>query len=161
MEKGGCVMFSKVFQIRFASVCLLIVLAGSLCLSCGSTIRERSGDAAKGIQSTTGKYYFFDDVLIPTDLKYKPEKSFIYENPEFKTGTMVFSKFWVEGRSVVDFFIYHMEQDNWKLVNSYRGKESYINFLKPERACSIKIMEKWYGTTEVEVRIGPIGVKKM
>jgi hypothetical protein len=161
MEKGGCVMFSRVIHIRFAVGLLLLVLAGALCLGCGSTIKERNGDPAKGIESASGKYYFFSDVLIPNELKYKPKKSFVYETPEFKTGSLVFSKFWVESGSLVDFFIYHMEKDNWKLLNSYRGKESILNFSKPEKACAIKIVDRWYGTTEVEVRIGPIGVKRM
>ena len=154
-------MFSKGFHIRFAVGLLMCVLAGALFLGCGSTIRDKSGDPAKGIETASGKYYFFNDVLIPNELNYKPKRSFVYETPEFKAGSLVFSKFWIESGSLVDFFIYHMEKDNWKLVNSYRAKESIINFSKPEKTCAIKIVDKWYGTTEVEIRIGPIGIKRL
>jgi hypothetical protein len=54
-----------------------------------------------------------------------------------------------------------MEKDNWKLVNSFKGKESILNFSKPDKTCGIKITEKWHGTTEVEIRVGPLGEKKM
>ncbi len=54
-----------------------------------------------------------------------------------------------------------MEKDNWKLVNSFSGKESFLNFSKPDKTCTVKIIEKWYGTTEVEIRVGPLGEKKM
>ena len=63
--------------------------------------------------------------------------------------------------SLIDFFNYQMEKDNWKVVNSFKGKESILNFLKPDKSCTIKIVEKWYGTTVVEIRVGPLGEKKM
>ena len=61
----------------------------------------------------------------------------------------------------MDFFNYRMEKDNWKMVNSFKGKESILNFSKPDKTCTIKIVEKWYGTTIVEIRVGPLGEKKM
>jgi hypothetical protein len=54
-----------------------------------------------------------------------------------------------------------MEKDNWKLVNSFSGKESFLNFSKPDKTCTIRIIEKWTGTTTVEIRVGPLGEKKM
>ena len=49
----------------------------------------------------------------------------------------------------------------WKMMNSYRGKESVLNFSKPDKSCSIKITENWLATTYVEIRVGPVGEKKM
>lgn len=154
-------MFSGIFQRRFAIALLLVVLASGLWMGCGSTLKEKNGDPAKGIEMAAGKYYFFNDVLIPDELKFKSNKSFVYETPQFKTGSLIFRKFWLDSGSLVDFFTFHMEKDNWKLVNSFRGKESMLNFSKPEKTCAIKIVEKWYGVTEVEVRVGPVGVRKM
>jgi len=154
-------MFSRITHRRYAIILLLVALAIGLGMGCGSTLKERSGDPEKGVETIAGKYYFFNDVLIPNELKYKPGRSFVYETPQFMTGSLVFSKFWLDSGSLVDFFTYHMEKDNWKLVNSFRGKESILNFSKPEKTCVIKIVEKWNGLTEVEVRVGPVGVKKM
>ena len=137
----------------------LVILVGFAWIGCSSTVQERRADPAKGEEAGIGKYYFFDDVLVPRELNYKPGNSFIYETAQFKTGSMVFSKFWLDAGSVIDFFVYHMEKDNWKLVNSFKGNESIINFSKPDKTCTIKIVEKWSGSVEVEIRVGPLGMK--
>jgi hypothetical protein len=36
-----------------------------------------------------------------------------------------------------------------------------LNFSKPDKTCAIKVVEKWYGTVLVEIRVGPLGEKKM
>jgi hypothetical protein len=134
-------------------------------MSCSTAVRERqqgqpvTGEVTRERESV-GKYYF-DDVRAPTELNYKEKKSFIYETPKFKAGILVFTKWRLDVSSLIDFFIYNMEQDNWKLVNSFRGKESFLNFSKPDKTCAIKIVEKWYGSTVVEIRVGPLGEKKM
>ncbi len=115
----------------------------------------------KGKDIGVGKYYYFDDVLIPKELKYKPNESFVFETPQVKAGSMVFKKWRVDSGSVINFFLHHMVQDNWTLVNSFKGKESFLNFSKPDKTCMIKIIDKWYGTTAVEIRVGPAGMQKM
>jgi len=52
-----------------------------------------------------------------------------------------------------------MEKENWKLVNSFKGKESFLNFSKPDKTCLVKIYDNWIGTTTVEIRVGPLGEK--
>ncbi|MEW6374826.1 MAG: hypothetical protein AB1502_03425 [Thermodesulfobacteriota bacterium] len=158
-------MKQNFFQRKSVIALLLVILLGVGWIGCSTTVKERKGEPAKSeareIGKSRSKYYHFDDILIPVELKYKQNKSFVYETHRFKAGVLVFSKWWLDVESLVDFFTYHMEKDNWKLVNSFRGKESILNFSKPEKTCTIKIIEKWYGTTEVEVRVGPLGEKKM
>jgi hypothetical protein len=154
-------MDKKIFQKGFVIALMVIFVLGMMWMGCSSSIRERREEPVKGEWRGSGKYYYFDDVLIPGELNYKQNKSFIYETPRFKTGVMIFSKWRLDVISLIDFFIYNMEKDNWKLDNSFRGTESVFNFSKPDKICSIKITEKWYGTTEVEVRVGPLGEKKM
>jgi hypothetical protein len=154
-------MDKKIFQKGFVIALMVIFVLGMMWMGCSSSIRERREGPVKSEWRGSGKYYYFDDVLIPGELNYKQNKSFIYETPRFKTGVMIFSKWRLDVISLIDFFIYNMEKDNWKLDNSFRGKESVFNFSKPDKICSIKITEKWYGTTEVEVRVGPLGEKKM
>lgn len=148
------------FQRRSTIALLLVILLSMVWISCSTTAKERRGEPAKGEEKEAGKYYIFNDVLVPSELSYKPKKSFVYETPQFKAGVLTFSKWWMDSGSLIDFFTYHMEKDNWKLLNSFKGKESILNFSKPDKACLIKIMEKWYGTTEVEIRVGPLGEKK-
>ena len=150
-----------IFIGRFMIALGLVILVGFAWIGCSSTVQERRADPTKGEDAGIGKYYFFDDVLVPRELNYQPGDSFVYETPQFKAGSLVFSKFWLDAGSVVDFFVYHMEKDNWKLLNSFKGDESILNFSKPEKTCTIKVLEKWYGSTEVEIRVGPLGMKKM
>jgi hypothetical protein len=154
-------MRNSMFQKKTLIALGLVIILGLAWAGCSSSVKERRGDAPPGDDAGAGKYYFFDDILVPKELSYDKSDSFIYETPQFKTGSMVFSKFWLDAGSVADFFVYHMEKDNWKLVNSFRGKESVLNFTKPEKTCAIKIVEKWYGSVEVEIRVGPLGMKKM
>ena len=140
---------------------VMVMLLSLVWSGCASTVKERGEAPVKSEGEATGKYYSFDDVRIPKELNYKQSKSFVYETPRFKAGILYFSKWRLDVESLIDFFSYQMEKDNWKLVNSFKGKESILNFSKPDKTCWIKISERWYGTTEVEVRVGPLGEKKM
>lgn len=151
------VIFKKK-SVYFLFVVLLISLTWA---GCASTVKERREGPVISESEAAGKYYSFDDVRIPRELNYKQNKSFVYETPRFKTGILIFSKWRFDVESLIDFFSYQMEKDNWKLVNSFKGKESILNFSKPDKTCTVKITEKWYGTTEVEIRVGPLGEKKM
>jgi len=147
---------------------VLIVVLGMVWTGCSSTVKERRGEPSKvetgevsPYKEYKGRYYHFNDVLVPEELHYKQGKSFVYETPRFKAGILVFRKWWLDVDSLITFFTYHMERDNWKIVNSFRGRDSMLNFSKPDRTATIKIIEKWYGTTEVEIQVGPLGEKKM
>ncbi len=149
---------------------MLVFLLGVVWTGCSSTVKERRDDTAKPGEGQETKappskynarYYHFDDVLVPGELNYKPNKSFIYETPQFKAGSLYFTKWWLDVDSLIDFFNYRMEKDDWKLVNSYRGKESFLSFSKPDRTCNIRITDRWYGVTQVEIRVGPLVGKKM
>jgi len=160
-------MRATVFQRKSIIALLGVILLSAVWIGCSTTVKERQAGqpvgATGGVKSEgegISKYYF-DDVVVPNELNYKPNKSFVYETPGFKAGILVLSKWRLEVDSLIDFFNYHMEKDNWKQVNSFRGKESMLNFLKPDKSCSIKIVEKWYGTVVVEIRVGPLGEKKM
>jgi len=144
---------------------LLIILVGSVWMACSSTKAEKQGEPGKAEEKGSApygaKYYSFEDILIPGELNYQPKKSAVYETPQFKMGWMVFTKWRLDQNSLIEFFTYHMEKDNWKMVSSFKGKESLLNFSKPEKTCTMKITENWLGKTEVEIRVGFLGEKKM
>ena len=158
-------MERQIYQRNSIMVLLMAILIGVLWVGCSTTVKERQGEPAKaeegGLSKYRPRYYHFDDVLVPAELNFDEKKSFVYEAPQFKTGILYFSKWWLDVNSLIDFFTFHMEKDNWKVVNSYRGKVSILNFSKPEKSCTIAIAEGWTGTTEVEIRVGPVGGKKM
>ena len=153
-----------VFRSKLLIALLLAVLMVFAGIGCSSTVKNTKGETPKEgepAQRSMGKYYHFEDVLVPGELNFKPDDSFIYETPRFKAGILIFTKWRLDVDSLIDFFNTYMEKDNWKMVNSFRGKESFLNFSKPDKTCSIKIIEKWTGTTKVEIRVGPLGEKKM
>lgn len=156
-------MRGMVFRRSFLLPLLLVAFLGSIWMGCSSSVKEKREEGVPGEAAgkPNAKYYQFEDVLVPDELSFDASKSFIYETPRFKAGILYFSKWRLEGESLVDFFNYHMEKDNWKMVNSYRGKETVLNFSKPDKSCSIKITVNWLSTTYVEIRVGPIGEKKM
>jgi hypothetical protein len=164
-ETMGQIIF---LQRKSMIVFLLVTLLSVAWVGCTTTVKERqSGQPAGTLAGEPraeaegmGKYYF-DDVRIPSELNYRPNKSFVYETPKFKAGVMIFTKWRLDVPSLIDYFTYNMEKDNWKTVNSFRGKESFLNFSKPDKTCTIRIRDKWYGTTVVEIRLGPLGEKKM
>ena len=147
---------------------LLVIFFVGVWMGCATTVKEpQQGQSVTGPTAQanaewegTGKYYL-DDVRVPIELNYQPNRSFVYETPKFKAGVMVFTKWRLDVSSLIEFFTYNMEKDNWKLVNSFRGKESFLNFTKPDKTCTVKTVETWYGTTVVEIRVGPLGEKKM
>jgi len=152
-------MRQNFFQERSVTALLLVSLLGMVWTSCSTTVKERqSGQPVPGV--VMSKYYL-DNVRVPNELNYKPNKSFIYETPQFKAGILHFTKWRLDVLSLINFFIYNMEKDNWKLITSYSGKESFLNFSKPDKTCTIRIIEKWTGTTDVEIQVGPLGEKKM
>ena len=161
-------MRKNIFHWKSVMVLLLVVLLGLAWMGCSTTVKERqqgqpetgATGEARSEGGGAGKYYL-DDVRVPSELNYKPSKSFVYETPRFKAGILHFTKWRLDVPSLIDFFTYNMEKDNWKLVNSFRGKESFLNFSKPDKTCMIRIKEKWTGTTIVEIQVGPLGEKKM
>ena len=161
-------MSANIFQRKSVMAMFLVVLLGVAWMGCTATVKERqqgqpvtgpTGEA-KAEWEGMGKVYL-EDVRVPSELNYKPNRSFVYETPRFKAGVLVFTKWRLDVSSLIDFFTYNMEKDNWKLVNSFRGKESFLNFTKPDKTCTVKMVEKWVGTTVVEIRVGPLGEKKM
>ncbi len=154
-------MRKNIFERKAAYVLFALLLLSLIYAGCQTTVRERKEEPAKMAGETTGRYYHFEDVRIPRELNYQQKKAMVYETTGFKAGVLYFTKWRLDVESLIDFFTYHMEKDNWKLVNSFKGKESILNFSKPNKTCTIKVSDNWYGMTEVEIRVGPLGEKKM
>ena len=84
---------------KFFSVIVSNIFFGLVWSGCATTVSERqegqpvteATGETKGKPSLAGKYYL-DDVRIPDELNYKPNKSFIYETPKFKAGILHFTK---------------------------------------------------------------------
>ena len=156
-------MRKSIFQRKWVVAFVLSTFLGVAWTGCSTSVKEQQqGQPVTGETKAGGELigkYYFDDVRVPSELNYKPNESFVYETAKFKAGILRFSKWRVDVESLIDYFTYNMEKENWKLVNSFKGKESFLNFSKPDKTCMVKIVDNWIGTTTVEIRVGPLGEK--
>ena len=160
-------MIASLFQRKSVIAMWLVVLVGVAWTGCSTTVAEQqqgqpvTGPAPAGTAEGTevGRVYL-DDVRVPSELEYDADESMVYEAAKFKAGVLRFSKWRIDTQSVVNFFMFNMPNDKWTFVNSFKGKEAYLSFSKPDKTCIIRITETWTGMTKVEIAVGPLGEKK-
>jgi hypothetical protein len=110
-----------------------------------------SGDRPR--QGALGRYYDFDDIQVPVQLKLDKDQSTIFRVGAFKAGVLVFSDN-VELESLINFFIESMAKDNWTLKGSFKYPKAAMFFAKPGKTCVIQITESWFKTT-AELWVAP------
>ncbi|CAO0823994.1 Lipoprotein [Desulfarculales bacterium] len=139
-------------MIALSLILALALTAGcSLFKSDSDSAATASGDRPK--QGTLGRYYDFDDIQVPVQLKLNKEQSTIFRVGSFKAGVLVFSDN-VELESLINFFIESMAKDNWSLKGSFKYPKAALLFAKPGKTCVIQITESWLKTT-VELWVAP------
>ncbi len=139
----------NVLRLLIISIFVLQLFA---CVGARTTSSEEPAVAAVGATETYEEfvpYTEFDDIAVPNELSRVPERTFIYENKEFKTG-MIVMKGRVENQSLIDFFVNQMAKDNWTKESSIISSMSTLVFHKPYKSCMIRITDGAYNT-EVEI----------
>ncbi len=160
-------MIPQMVQTKAVMALVVVLLLGVAGVGCSTTATAQqpgqpvTGPASAGTaeEPEAGKQYL-DDVRVPRELNYDADDSIIYETPNFKAGVLRFSKWRLGAESVIEFFMYNMEKDQWTFVNAFKGKEALLSFSKPNKTCLIRITETWTGMTRVVITVGPLGVKK-
>lgn len=118
--------------------------------------QETSDTPARPASQTQGfnqQFYGFPDVPIPKEVEIVNERSFVYETPSFKAGVIVFSGN-VEPASLENYFKLNMAKNGWRYINSFRYKDTVLNYMKDDKMCNIKISRGAF-RTELEVWVGP------
>ncbi len=98
-------------------------------------------------------FYGFPDVPIPQELSIVNDKSFVYETSVFKAGVLFFSGN-VDLQSLENYFKVNMPKNGWKYVNSFRYRDSILNYIKDEKTCNIR-MSRGTFSSDVEIWVGP------
>jgi hypothetical protein len=98
-------------------------------------------------------FYGFPDVPIPKELSIVNDRSFVYETSIFKAGVLVFNGNF-ELQSLENYFRINMPKNGWRYVNSFRYKESILNYVKDDKICNIR-MSRGTFSSDVEVWVGP------
>ena len=136
---------------------LLAVVMLVLTLNAGCSLFSGGGDAKDGDaaakQGAAGRYYDFDDIQVPVQLKLNKDQSILFKVGTFKAGVLVFEDN-LELESLINFFVDSMAKDNWTLKSSFKYPKSALFFAKPGKTCVIQITESTFKTT-VEIWVAP------
>jgi hypothetical protein len=98
-------------------------------------------------------FYGFPDIPIPKELNYASDRSFVYETPTLKVGVIAFDGN-VELQSLENYFRIQMVKNGWKFINSFRYRDTVLNFSKEGKTCNIKMSRNPFSTA-VEIWVGP------
>ncbi len=159
------------FKFKTAAVFALFLILG-LTLAAGtglaqhhevSTSKDRAESSTPNPdpkpESPDALYYDFSDVLVPKQLSLKKDESFVYDTSSFTAGFLTFEGR-VELRSLTQFFVEAMSQDNWLLGAKFTHKEVVLLFEKPNKRSIMYITETRF-KTKVRIWVAPfLGAKK-
>ena len=155
----------KVFRVMLVGLGLLGFLLG-----CGSVLQEEKKESvpattptpvastapkvSKKVDRPEGRYYDFDDIQIPNELKLDVASSRVFQSPTVSAGVLVFSGY-VEVRSLIDFFKESMARDNWQLKANFKLPPKTILYFEKKNKRSVFFIEESMINTRVEVWMIP------
>lgn len=136
----------------------LLTMITFVTLSCSSLSGNGAGsDGEAAGMPTPTLYHDFNDILLPSELKVDPDRTYIVQGPGMATGILTM-KGWVERDSLIQFFKVGMERDNWKIMTSFKSPKkttgSILVFSKENRMAVITIREGLI-YTNVEIAVSP------
>jgi hypothetical protein len=132
---------------------LLLVASGCAALKKSEDGSVEAEEMKSEVKGPAPIYYDFADILIPAELSLDKKNSFVYSTRFFSAGVLVFEGY-VQGESLVNFFITNMPRDGWILKSSFRYRRVILNFEKDERSCLVSVAE-YPLKTRVEVWVAP------
>jgi hypothetical protein len=118
-----------------------------------TTTGETSQAAIQKDQGSTPVYREFGDVLVPSEMDFVPDSSFVYSSSGLSSGVMSL-KGRVDTDSLISFFQNNMAKDNWKMVGYFKSPKSIMLFRKDTRWAVIKISEETF-YTYAEIWVAP------
>ncbi len=133
-------------------------------LGCGSVLQEEKKESApmaspapkisKKADRPEGRYYDFDDIQIPNELKLDVGSSQVFQSPTVSAGVLVFNGY-VEVRSLIDFFKDSMARDNWQLKGNFKLPPKTILYFEKKNKRSVFFIEESMINTRAEVWMIP------
>ena len=140
---------------------MTFIVFGAIALfisSCATTDPNTStgGTSQAAIQKDQGStpvYREFGDVLVPSEMDYVPDSSFVYSASGLAVGIMTL-KGRVDTESLISFFQNNMSKDNWKMISIFKSPKTILLFRKETRWSVIRITEETY-YTYAEIWLAP------
>jgi hypothetical protein len=152
---------------RLAGLFLLVLCLIGFMLSCGSSLKEQknespmspvssfqSAGSIKNSDRSDSRYYDFEDVKIPNELKLDEKKSNVYKSPEVKSGFLKLDGY-VEVKSLLNFFKTNMVKDGWKLKADFKRPPQIILLFEKKDKRSLFFIEDATMNTHVEIWMIP------
>jgi PBP1b-binding outer membrane lipoprotein LpoB len=142
---------------KFVVCCSALLLLGFLFSGC-ATWNKMTGSEEQNTPKTMNEplnqaFYGFPDIPVPKELSLVQNKSFVYETQTMRVGVLVFSGN-VDLPSLEDYFKVNMTRNGWKFVNSFKYRDTSLNFVKEDKTANIRIIKTTFGS-ETEIWIGP------
>jgi len=98
-------------------------------------------------------FYGFPDVPVPQELSIVSDRSFVYDTSAFKAGVLFFNGN-VDLQSLESYYRINMPKNGWRYVNSFRYKDTILNYVKDDKICNIR-MSRGAISSDLEIWVGP------
>ncbi len=140
---------------RLALVLMSLVMAAVLAACSGTDpkIYQSTASQAQANRQGKGRYFDFNDILVPSGMTLMREQSVLFKVGDMKAGVIMFSDN-VDADSVFNFFQESMAKDAWTLMGSNKYPTMSLFYAKPGKTCVIHIKRGMF-TTDVAIWVSP------
>jgi len=136
-----------------------------LMLGCGSVLKEQKKEsstsltvpqpqAGKKLDRPDARYYDFEDIQIPNELKLDTKNSRVFQSPNLQAGGLVLDGY-VEVKSLNNFFKDAMARDNWQAKGNFKLPPKTVLLFEKKNKRSVFYIEETMFNTRVEIWVIP------
>jgi hypothetical protein len=143
---------------------LTILGVAGLLWGCGSVLKEQKKETStqmvvpqasgKKVERPDARYYDFEDIQVPNELKLDAKKSRVFQSPNYISGVLVLNGY-VEVSSLNNFFKDAMVKDNWQPKGNFKLHPKTVLLFEKKNKRSVFIIEESYFNTHVEIWVIP------
>jgi len=126
---------------RIVLICLFSFYSLFLFSGCSS---QSSANAPADVAPLPNSISNFEDIELPSEMKFDPKKSMTIKTESFRGGVMQYSGK-LEILSLRDFVIASMKNNQWKLVGEASYENIVLAFTKPNKTCLVTFEEGFGG----------------
>lgn len=99
------------------------------------------------------RYYDFEDIPIPKQMKLDTESSILFESQGIKAGMLTYTGR-VDSESLFNYFQVGLPNHDWQILSYIKYGTQILTFSKDDRLCIIRIIEGRL-RTELQIWISP------
>ncbi len=156
-------ILKKGFKVlRWMVVCFGLM---GLMLGCGSVLNEQKKESStsvtvpqpqpdKKLDRPDARYYDFEDIQIPNELKQDTKKTQVFQSPNLLAGVEVFDGN-VEVKSLSNYFKDAMARDNWQAKGNFKLPPKTVLLFEKKNKRSFFFIEETMFNTHVEIWVIP------